>query len=260
MMKRITAFIASGQKRATFEAMTEFENELKKYGDFEFKFEYVFLKDYRLENCKGCNLCFNKGEEFCPLKDDRDLLIRKMEESDGIIFATPNYAFHTPAVMKCMIDRMAFMLHRPRYFGKTFTAVVSQGILGGEDIVKYLCNSIGKNLGFSVSKGCVVRSLEPRTEKQQKQAGRRIDKCAARFHAALLREKKRSPGFFRLMLFRISRTNIKTILNAGFRDYSYYSEQGWFENDYYYPVKLGFFKKLAGRFFDNIGLRIAKNR
>jgi multimeric flavodoxin WrbA len=30
-----------------------------------------------------------KGEEFCPLKDERDLLIEKMMSSDGVVFACP---------------------------------------------------------------------------------------------------------------------------------------------------------------------------
>jgi hypothetical protein len=33
----------------------------------------------------------DKGEEFCPLKNDRDILIEKMVNSDRIIFASPNY-------------------------------------------------------------------------------------------------------------------------------------------------------------------------
>ena len=51
------------------------------------------LSDYNLEICKGCKLCLDQGEEFCPLKDDRDQLIQKIIDSDGVIFASPNYSF-----------------------------------------------------------------------------------------------------------------------------------------------------------------------
>ena len=44
-------------------------------------------------------LCLNKGEELCPLKDDRDLLIDKMNNSDGIIFASPNYSFYRQKII-----------------------------------------------------------------------------------------------------------------------------------------------------------------
>lgn len=32
----------------------------------------VRLSEYNLGTCKGCRICFDKGEEYCPYKDDRD--------------------------------------------------------------------------------------------------------------------------------------------------------------------------------------------
>ena len=164
-MKKVTAFIGSPQKQATYHAIQEVEKNLKSYAEIDF--EYVFLKDYKLEYCKGCKLCFNKGEGNCPLKDDRDLLLDKMNNSDGVIFATPNYAFQVTALMKNFLDRSAFVLHRPRFFGKTFMSIVTQGIFGGASILKYLDN-MGENFGFRVAKGCCLRTLEPTTALQQK--------------------------------------------------------------------------------------------
>lgn len=254
-MKKVTAFIGNYQKHATYEAVLEFGNHLKSYGEIDF--EYIFLKDYRLDYCRGCKLCFDKGEEYCPLKDDRDLLIEKMNNSDGVIFATPNYAFHVSAPMKNMLDRLAFVFHRPRFFGKTFTAIVNQGIFGGNAIMKYL-NNMGENFGFRVTKGCVLRTLEPRSEAAQKRITREINKASARFYKELMRPTPAAPSFFRLMMFRMSRTSIKLMLNDEYRDYRYYKERGWFESDYYDHVTLGSIKKTAGRVFDLMGKRMAK--
>jgi hypothetical protein len=44
----------------------------------------------------------------------------------------------------------------------------------------------------------------------------------------------------------------KSTLNETYRDYTYYREQGWFESDYFYPVKLNLFKKLTGKIFDKM--------
>lgn len=252
-MKKVTAFIGNQQKHATFEAVCKFGDFLKTYGDIEF--EYIFLKDYRLEYCRGCKVCFDKGEEYCSLKDDRDVLIEKMIHSDGVIFATPNYAFHVSAPMKNLLDRLAYMFHRPRFFGKTFTAIVNQGIYGGNAIVKYL-SSMGENLGFQVTKGCVLRTLEPRSEAAQQKITRQLKKASARFYKQLMRPKLPVPTLFRLMMFRMSRTSIKTMLDDKSRDYRYYNEQGWFESNYYYPVSLGPLKKTAGRVFDFLGKRM----
>lgn len=115
-MKKVTAFIGNHQKHSTYKAVCEFERNLKAYGNIEF--EIVFLKDYQLEYCRGCKVCFDKGEEYCPLHDDRDILMEKMIQSDGVIFATPNYAFHVSAPIKNLLDRLAFTFHRPRFSGR----------------------------------------------------------------------------------------------------------------------------------------------
>jgi len=62
------------------------------------------------------------------------------------------------------------------------------------------------------------------------------------------------------MLFRMSRTSIKEILDEQYRDYCYFKEKGWFESHYYYETSLGFIKKLVGEFFDFLGRRMAKHR
>ena len=161
---KVTAFIGSARKKHTYNAAKQILNNLQSLGDIDF--EIVSLSDYDLEPCKGCKLCCDKGEEFCPLKDDRDKLIEKMIQSDGIIFATPTYTFQVSALMKLFLDRLAFYGHRPRFFGKTFTSIVAQGFYGGKDIVKYL-NFVGNSLGFNVVKGSVITTLEPMTEKGQ---------------------------------------------------------------------------------------------
>lgn len=256
-MKKVTAFIGSPRKQATYQAVQEFEKNLKSYAEVDF--EYVHLNDYHLENCRGCGSCFIKGEESCPSKDDRDLLLAKMYSSDGVIFAAPAYSFQVPALMKNFLDRLAFVLHRPRFFGKTFTAIVPYGIFGGDSVVKYL-ESVGASLGFDVAGGCSLWTLEPRTERQQQKISQEIKKAATRFYRTLTREAPPAPSFLRLMLFRMSRTSIRLMLDEKFRDYRYYRENGWFESDYYCDVPLGFINRLAGRFFDFLGRRIAEQQ
>lgn len=254
-MKKVTAFIGSARKKATYEAVCEFEKNLKSFTEIDF--EYVFLMDYNLHFCRGCKLCFDKGEEFCPMRDDRDLLIDKINHSDGVIFATPNYSFHVSASMKNLLDRLAFGFHRPRFFGKTFTSIVTQGIFGGGSIVKYLGN-IGKNFGFRIARGCVLNTLEPITNTAKEKNTREISKVAKRFYKELMRSSLPAPSFFSLMTFRMSRTIMKAKLGDEYYDYRYYKEKGWFESEYYYDVSLGPIKKLAGRIFDLIGCLMSR--
>ncbi len=256
-MKKVTAFIGSPRKQATYQAVQEFEKNLKSYGEIDF--EYVFLKDYHLEYCSGCCLCFEKGEEYCPLKDDRDVLLEKLHGSDGVIFATPSYSFQVTAPMKNLLDRMAFILHRPLYMGKTFTSIVTYGIFGGASIVKYL-ETNGENFGFHAARGCSLMTLGPMTERQQRKISQEIKKASMRFYKELMRQTSPTPSFFRLMIFRLSRTTMKLLRDDKSRDYRYYKEKGWFESDYYDDVHLGFIKKPAGRFCDFLAQLMAKNR
>ena len=256
-MMKVTAFIGSARKnKHTYNASEQFLQKLQSFGDIEY--EIVPLIDYNLEICKGCKLCLDKGEELCPLKDDRDKLIEKIINSDGVVFASPNYSFHVSGLMKVFLDRLGYLFHRPRFFGKTFTGIVAQGVYGGEEIVKYF-NFIGNALGFNVVKGCCITTLEPMTEKGREKIDRIIDAQSKRFYTKLIKKEYPTPSLFKLMIFRMSRSSMKVMLNENFRDYTYYKENGWFESDYYYPVKLGPFKKLLGKFFDMMATKRAKN-
>ncbi len=253
---KVTAFIGSGRKKYTYNASEKFLKNLSSFGNIEY--ELVMLNDYNLGTCKGCKLCLDKGEELCPFKDDRDILIEKMENSDGVIFASPNYSFQVSALMKIFLDRLAFNFHRPRYFGKTFTSIVVQGLAKGEDIVKYF-NFIGKGMGYNVVKGCCLKSLEPMTEKSQRKFDMIIARQSKKFFEQLVKNEYPSPSLWWLMVFRIGRTSMKKMLDESWRDFTYYRDKGWFESDYFYPVKLNPFKRLTGNLFDKLAIKLIRS-
>jgi multimeric flavodoxin WrbA len=123
-LKSVTVFVGSGRKKgATRAAASRFLERLQSFGDV--RGEIVFLGDYDLGLCRGCKICFMRGEERRPLKGDRDALIGKMMASDGVVFASPNYSFQVSAIMKAFLDRLGFLLHRPRFHGKTLGIGIS---------------------------------------------------------------------------------------------------------------------------------------
>ncbi|MDY7079703.1 MAG: flavodoxin family protein [Chloroflexota bacterium] len=248
-MKKVTAFVGSARKKHTYNAVAQFLNNLQSMGDVEV--EIVRLSDYQLQACKGCKMCCDKGEEYCPLKDDRDVLIEKMMASDGVVFASPNYSFQVSAIMKTFLDKLGFAFHRPRFFGKTFTSIVAQGIYGGNKIVAYL-DFVGNALGFNTVKGSCITTLDPMTEKQQHKIDRIIAAQARRYYARLEKPGYPAPTLIDLMFFRMSRTKMRLMLDDSFRDYTYYRDKGWFESDFYYPTRLGLLKKGAGKLFDSM--------
>ena len=63
-MKKVTAFVGSGHKRLTHNAVRQFLDDLQSFGDVET--ELVTLSDYRIGTCRGCRLCFEKGRGELP--------------------------------------------------------------------------------------------------------------------------------------------------------------------------------------------------
>lgn len=250
---KVTAFVASALNSYTYNGAKLFLQKLQQNGDIEC--EIVKLSDYKISTCLGCKLCFEKGEKFCPLKDDRDVLLSKIRNSDGVIFATPNYAFHVSAILKIFLDRTAYLFHRPEFFGKTFTGLVAQGVYGGNKIVKYL-NFIGKALGFNSINGICLTNLEPVNEKKVAENQQKIEALSQKFYKRLIKNQLPNPTLMDLFFFRMARTTIKIKLNENYEDFRYFSKKGWFRSDFYYPVKLSFFKKQMGRLFDAINEKI----
>ena len=248
-MKTVTVFLGSGRKQRglTFRAARQLLDNLESFGDV--RGEIVFLSEYDLGLCRGCKVCFERGEEHCPLKGDRDLLIGKMLASDGIVLASPNYSFQVSSTMKAFLDRLGYVFHRPLFGGKSFTNVVVQGFIGGDKIEKYL-GFVGTCLGCNVVKGSCVTALEPATEADLRKMRKALARQARRFHAQLAMPAAASPSLFQLMGFRMGRTCVKQTLGEGDRDYVHYRDRGWLEADYYYPTELGPFKRALGALFD----------
>ncbi len=256
-MKKVIALVASGRKGGTYYVVEQFLDKLRAYGDVET--EMIMLCDYRVETCQGCQVCFARGEEHCPLKDDRDELIRKMMSADGVIAATPNYAFQVAAYLKIFLERMGYALHRPQFFGKTFTGIVVQGIYGGDKIASYL-DFVAGGLGFNVVKSSCITALQPMTEVEMQRIDKMLVKHCQQFYKRLTQPAYPRPSWFRLMAFRMGRTSIGCELTEKDRDYVFYQTQGWFESDYYYPVRLGVTRKLAGSLFDKMAVMASKSR
>lgn len=253
-MKHVTAFVGSARKKNTYRAVEQYLNNLQAYG--EISYEIVALHDYALGICRGCQACFNKGEAFCPLKDDRDVLFAKIDASDGVIFATPNYTWDMSGMMKVFLDRFGFACHRPRYFGKAFTNIVVQAVGRGVKIAATF-DWTASILGFNTLKGMNITAFDPRTEQQQKKIDQDLARHSKRFSALLARNASAAPSLIQLMMFRMGRTMVRMAPPESI-DYRYYQENGWFASDYYVPARLNALKKAAGFLFDRLATSIQR--
>ena len=114
----------------------------------------LMLHEANLERCRACYVCILKGEQYCPLKDDRDMLIKEITDADGVIFASSVYVNTITSLMKQFMERVSFITHRPRLFDKyAMVMAICRGF--GADKANEYMNDIFSSFGFNV-----VSSLE----------------------------------------------------------------------------------------------------
>lgn len=82
--------------------------------------ETVVLGDYDIGACTGCEGCASSWE--CVIKDDFAQVIKKMDEADRIVLASPAYWYSVTSDMKRFIDRcyslIQFPVDRKQWIGK----------------------------------------------------------------------------------------------------------------------------------------------
>ncbi len=118
--------------------------------NYSLKLEIIYLSDFKIEFCRGCKICYKKGEEFCPLKDDVSILRNKMLNSDGVIFLTPTYVISMSGNMKTLLDRISYYCHRGQFTGK-FSLVISNTAAGGEKMVLTPLAYAVMSMGFKIT-------------------------------------------------------------------------------------------------------------
>lgn len=111
---KVIAIMGSPHKGRGYEIVQKIEAELSRLDEVEFS--YIFLKVADLKLCQSCFVCIGRGEQLCPLKDDKNSIEAEILSADGVILSTPGYAMNVSAMMKNFIDRFAHSLHRPKFF------------------------------------------------------------------------------------------------------------------------------------------------
>jgi len=71
---RILAICGSPRKGNTYKVMKTIQDSFP-----EIEYKILMLKDLNFELCRGCYSCVVKGEEYCPIKDNRDMIIADNE-------------------------------------------------------------------------------------------------------------------------------------------------------------------------------------
>jgi multimeric flavodoxin WrbA len=185
-----------------------------------FQTEVVHLCDLKIEYCRHCEACHKKMMD-CPIKDEASPLIKRMLESEGIIFASPVYIDHITGYLKMFLDRSTHFIHCLRLLGKYTAAVATSG--GGPhgmvlDYLKYFSIICGAQYVGGVS------TKVPVTEEIQKLA----EKLGGNLSEAI-RNSKEFPDQMKEIQSRKSffRRVIETHEKEWPGEYQYWKGMGW---------------------------------
>lgn len=246
---KIVILIGSPRKKDSFNICEKIGFVL---GDKNVQLDYIFLNDYKIQDCKGCSMCFKKSEKLCPCNDDLNLIRKKLIQAEGIIFATPVYAYQIPAPLKRIIDRMAFLFHRQQLVGIPAIIVVTSDGGGYKEVSKYMkmtvsgwgCNLIGtinviSPMYYENKKDTSAWGYD---ESYHNKIDSNIKRISNRFRENIENDTIKSPSFYDLFMFNCLRS--KTFTSKA--DYDFWNKKGWLNSSYFYDVKLNVFKKIFG--------------
>lgn len=243
---KVLAIMGSPRKGNSYKLTKLIEDQLK--GKGVTNFEYLFLKDTQLTNCIGCHLCIKKGEEFCPLSDDRDLILKRMEEADGVIFVSPVYMFTITALMKNFVDHLAFLVHRPVFFKKPAMIFIHRGDMF-QDSIRYM-ERVARSWGFSVVARLGIPDPEDMAPGSRKKSLKRLETETDKFFRALESGKLPAPSLYDLIAFRVWKINSLALKKNFPADYQYWEEHKLFDRDYYYDAPINPLKKAIARLLE----------
>lgn len=207
----------------------------------EIDYKLIMLGELDLKPCRGCYACIAHGEEKCPLRDDRDLVINEMLAADGVIFASPVYVNHISALMKSFIDRIGFEAHRPRFFGKQAMVMAICGGFGADKATGYM-SGILTTFGYNVASSLELQA----STKSAKETALNQEKAAAAFETlvtAIQNGARKPPALQQVIMFHLFKAISNAYPDKFSADHRYYRDKTGYHDD----SKVSFWKKMVAR-------------
>lgn len=253
-MKKIVVLLGSPRKKDGYAVCQILEEKMKRKG--EVSFEYIHVSHLNIQECKGCELCLIKGENFCPLEDDLNSVRQKLQKADGIIFNSPVYACHITGSLKKTVDRLSYLFHRPELIGKPALTLVTTAGGGIKDTKKYLkMIAVGWGCYFIGSIEVVASQFfEKRWVSSFFSPGyvtkmnKELEQKAESFYEAMESDYLPVPKLYDIYMF----SGLKSKTYTSKADYTYWKDRGWLEAAYYYKTPMGPLKRLFGWMMDEL--------
>jgi multimeric flavodoxin WrbA len=140
MKKRVLGIIGSYRKLGNSEIVVKAVGQKLRAG---WELSLVRLPALSILPCKGCYACLLPGQA-CRLEDDVQWLLDRIEESDAVMVAAPNYVLGPVGIVKMLTDRALQAVGRLKSFNDKRTAVALT--LGREEWRGYADTAIASQI------------------------------------------------------------------------------------------------------------------
>lgn len=196
--------------------------------------ERISLARLSLKPCIGCRACFDRGESSCPQQDDLLMLYEKMREADGYVIASPIYVEDVNGILKTMIDRMAFLCHRPALYGKSALLFTTSGIGSSRHALTTMTKGFGTwgiktaaTMQFSLGALTAREEVAARCEKRIQAHARKL--------LRVLTQRSFRPSFYSLIAFTVQQALWSRVgVDHDTVDYRYWQDSGWLDRGRWY--------------------------
>ncbi len=252
---KIVAIMGSPKGKGSGDKIVKMiEDRMIAMGDVDF--EYLFLKDANLKPCIGCYNCMAKGEDKCPLKDDRAAIEQKLLASDGFLLSSPVYMHSVSWLMKNFMDRFAYLSHRPRFHRQKMLIVVNTSITGEKTALSTLKIALGHDRGVqNVQELTIATPPWPQTGRSVAKKVRDIDVAARKFYLSCQEKSLPSPTFNSYIDFLVMQRFSLECRQYMPADYAFYNGKV-----YYFDTKVNPIMAVAAKAIVGIYINIMKDK
>ena len=190
--------------------------------------EFFLPKDLN-HFCLGCYTCI-EDDTKCPFYEEKNRIMKEVEEADILIFTTPTYCLRASAPMKSFIDLTFnyWMSHRPRkcMFNKKAVVISTAAGSGAKKAVKDVSDALFYwGIPCIVEYGICIQAMNWDGVSEKKK--QKIEKDTIRIAQRLSRKKRVKAGIKTKTMFSLMRMMQKADLGAGEADKSYWEKSGW---------------------------------
>ncbi len=218
-------------------------------------FDEIHLARLNLPFCSGCSVCFRLGHEKCSHHEIIGQIIDKINNADGVIFASAAYNMRETAMLKNFFDHLCFMLHRPNFFTSKALVITTAGGVGGKRAAKSISTFL-KGIGFNRCYLFSVTTYSWNDYKIKDITRVKLRKVVSKFYRDILSGRLHSPSCMLLIPYNLFRgMSLAYIKGTEFEteDGLYWTEESRSKSVYDSAVHVPIYKKPIGHLFYLIG-------